>query len=80
MDYGRNEAVVAGEQYYQPPFTFHDTQPGQTPLVTIMQKGEIYSEHNPRVLVPVGEQPDNEFRRDKYSQDLLWEIINDSIR
>lgn len=79
-DVTHHEALVEGEIYYQPPFTFHDTQPGRTPLVTIMQKSMIHDEHNPRVLVPVGEDVDNEFKRDKYSDELLWMIIDESIK
>lgn len=78
-DIAHNDALVENEMYHQPPFTFHDTQPGRTPLVTIMQKGEVFAEYNPRVLVPIGETPDNDFRRDQYSEDLLWEIIEDAL-
>lgn len=73
------EARGEGEFYVQPAFTFHDTQPGRTPLVTIMTKSRIYDGFEPRVLVPIDQQPDNDFRRNQYSETLLWEIIEDAI-
>jgi hypothetical protein len=33
----------------------------------------------PRVLVPVGQEPDNEFRRDMFDDRLLWTIIFDTL-
>lgn len=78
-DHNRSILVTDGEYYYQPAFTFHDTQPGKTPLVTIMTKSYVYERFSPRVLVPIDESPDNDFRRDQYKTDELWDIIEDAI-
>lgn len=75
----RSEAVVAGEFYTQPAFTFHATVPGIRPLITFMTKNKVYKDFEPRVIVPVDEPPDNDFKRSSASEELLWEIIEDAF-
>lgn len=66
--------VEKGETYQQPPFTFHDSVPATSVVMTIMEK--IYrSSGEPRVIVPLGEEPDNSFSRLDADEDFLWDII-----
>lgn len=70
--------VRAGADYWQPAFSFHDTQACERPLVTVMDKRRVF-EGDARVLVPVGQQPDNSFDRLLESEDDLWSILLESV-
>lgn len=74
------QTVGAGESYQQAAFTFHETQPAHTPVVTIMTKTKSYDNFDARVLVPLNSPPDNDFRREQYDESFLWEIIEESTR
>lgn len=53
---------------------FHDTVPtGLT--ATIMRKTKVEKLWIPRVAVPVGEEPDNNFDRELIDKDILWDSI-----
>lgn len=50
------------------------------PAITIMQKvGKPRTDIKPHVLVPLGKEPNNEFRRNGFDEKLLWNIIYDTI-
>jgi hypothetical protein len=59
------DSVLPGETYTLPAYKFHDSVPvGFT--ATIMTKKVVYSTEKPcTIAVPLGVQPDNEFKRDK---------------
>lgn len=65
----------AGSLYTFPAWRLHQTDHrGLT--VTVMDKVNAPRDYGrPRVLVPVGEAPDNEFHRDGFDQDYLWSFI-----
>jgi hypothetical protein len=69
--------VSAGQSYRFPAFEFHDSKHrGLT--VTVMEK---VREHGgrPRVLVPRGMLPDNDFHREAFDPEPLWELIEAAV-
>lgn len=67
-----------GDSYTQRMYTFHDTDwVGLT--ATLMSKGDEDLTHTPRVLVPVGQTPDNDFVRADCDEDLLWDYIERAL-
>lgn len=70
--------VYAGQDYTQPAFTFHESRPETDVVVTLMTKAQTYK-GNPRVLVPIGAEPDNSFQREDVDAEFLWRIIEESV-
>lgn len=71
--------VKAGESYTQPAFTFHDSVPASDLVVTLMEKQEIH-EGEATILIPVGQEPDNEYDRTLgLSDEQLWQAIDASL-
>ena len=69
--------VYMGESYTFPAFEFHDSRhEGRT--VTIMTKLGV-KVGTPKVLVPVGAEPDNSFSREKQDIPALWALIEDTF-
>lgn len=67
------EVVLPGQSYRVPAKMFHNSiAEGLTATLMTKLEGESY---NPRVLVPVGVHPDNEFRREQTNPKILWEQI-----
>jgi hypothetical protein len=67
-----------GSSYSLPKEHLHDSIPhGLT--VTIMTMTDVASEYGPVVAVPVGIEPDNEFRRDGYNPRILWTYIEKAL-
>jgi hypothetical protein len=65
--------ILPGQSYRVPAKTFHNSiAEGLTATLMSKLDGEPY---NPRVLVPVGVHPDNEFRREQTKPEILWEQI-----
>lgn len=75
----RTVYIGAGESYTQSAFTFHESVPKTDIVVTVMTKARVFESHQPRVLVPIGEKPDNSFRREEASEQFLWNIIEESV-
>jgi hypothetical protein len=71
--------IDEGSEYTQEAFTFHQTIARMTPLVTVMTKTRIFDNFDARVLVPIGQPPDNDFKRSQYDDDVLWEIVEDAV-
>lgn len=70
--------VSSIESYSHPALTFHETF-SDRPSATIMQKGNKFPGAKARVLVPIGFEPDNEFNRNDWPADRLWEIIHEVL-
>ena len=70
--------VREGDVYTQPAFTFHESVPGTNIVVTQMTKQRVH-EGEPRVLVPIGQEPHNSFRRDSADEAFLWKIIEENV-
>jgi hypothetical protein len=58
-----------GESYEFPAFTFHLTR-DPVPAVSMISKLQNYP-GKPRVLVPAGEKPDNDFTRDSFPNEFI---------
>ncbi len=76
--------VTHGSGYHVYAFKFHETV-AMEPSITIIEKdgGTLVQDpggYRPKVCVPVGVEPDNEFSRDNHDQILLWMIIDDTLR
>lgn len=76
------ELLEKGDRYEMSPFEFHEAHAiGHT--ASVMYKGIQISGYNPRVLVPVGVEPDNGFQREEMtiSQRMRYvEIIRETIK
>lgn len=73
-----SRTVLIGEAYYMEPRAFHETI-SDRPSATIMTKGYEVP-HVARILVPMGQEPDNDFNRDAFPVARLWEIIEEVLR
>lgn len=76
-------AITAGNWYSFGAFEFHETL-CNIPTITVIKKDgptlQQGATRSPRIAVPVGVEPDNEFRRDDVSEDLLWSLIYRTIQ
>ncbi len=78
------QVILPGKDYHVFAFRYHESVPTE-PTVTIIEKdGDTLVQdpggYRPKVCVPVGVEPDNEFNRDGHDQILLWMIIDDTLR
>jgi hypothetical protein len=81
IDLGEDYRFLArpGSMYTFPPGVFHDSK-GHGTTATIMEKTGYLADYSPRVLLPIGAQPDNEFDRDKVADpEQLWTIIDRAL-
>lgn len=69
--------VRCGEKYEMPARAFHESF-SDRPSATVMRKTFVFN-YAPRVLVPDGAEPDNEFNRYDYPEDYLWGIVQDVL-
>jgi hypothetical protein len=76
----KRHVLPTGSVYEFPAWELHQTEHyGLT--TTIMDKIDAPKEYGrPRVLVPVGKQPDNEFKRDGHDPEFMWKLIDDALR
>lgn len=72
------KAFSEGDEYTQRRYSFHDTDwMGLT--ATLMSKVGEDLDHEPRVLVPLGQEPDNSFVRAECDEGLLWDYIERAL-
>lgn len=67
--------------YYMRAGDFHESI-ASWPAASLMRRldpSPTFGLTKPRVLVPLGKEPDNEFRRDGFFEPLLWAIIFDTL-
>lgn len=65
---------------YQMTFdVFHDSIPVAPGTMTVMSKYNLQPTYAPFVAVPVGVQPDNDFRRETVDEETLWEQIKQAV-
>jgi hypothetical protein len=76
----RRQRLPVGSTYTFPPFELHDT--GFYGLTaTIMGKVAAPDGYGrPRVLVPVGDKPDNNFDREGFDPEDLWPFVDKALR
>lgn len=71
-------SVRQGQSYFQPAFTFHDSDP-QGCTVTVMEKTEVH-QGDAYVLVPEDIEPDNSYDRASAAPaDYLWSAVEAAI-
>lgn len=72
-DYGSRTYEV-GQRYILGRDILHDSIPNglTATLMTLERASKVYA---PQVAVPVGVEPRNDYRRDVFDEDMLWEII-----
>lgn len=67
--------LKAGSIYTFPAYELHQTD-HRGITATIMEKIKAPLEYGrPRVLVPIGQEPDNEFHRDGFNEEYLWDFV-----
>lgn len=74
----RMDDIEPGEIYRLRFAELHDSA-AHGITVTIMEKVKQYK-YSPRVAVPVGVLPDNDFRRDTVGAEQLWSIIDGAVK
>lgn len=75
------KAVQPGEDYYFAPFLFHETLSNEPTMTIIKKNAETFGQGStqaPRIAVPVGVEPDNDFQRDDVDTDILWDLIKEA--
>lgn len=75
---GHRLEVPAGFGYHFDRYLFHDTLPTGR-VATVMTVIDRDPEHDPRVLVPVREEPDNDFDREAVDKAVLWDVIQRAL-
>lgn len=74
---------MGGNKYTMPSYWFHESIAPDGPTATIITKYGLTQAQgggSPRVLVPVGVEPDNEFNRHhEADEDNLWRIIEQTL-
>ena len=63
-----------GDRYSMKRGVLHNSVPNGL-VATIMEKIKPDKEYSPRIAVPEGVQPDNDFRRESVDEEMLWEFI-----
>lgn len=69
------EAVSMRSEYTLGPRVFHETLAPE-PTITLMRK-TLSAQGEPRVLIPAGAEPDNDFDRYDHDPEHLWRIIEE---
>ncbi len=73
--------IQPGESYFFPAFRFHETLTN-IPTLTIIKKGgpTTYqgAKGKPKIAVPLGVEPDNEYRRVEVDEEILWQLISEA--
>jgi hypothetical protein len=70
--------TIAGKSYHMNPFVFHETKTKGL-AVTVIKVGEFDKTKSARVLCPIDKKPDNFFKRDTVSQEVLWGYIERAL-
>ncbi len=70
--------LAAGSFYTFPKYKFHESGADQL-TATMMSKLHVDPTHNPRVLVPLGEKPDNDFNRYGFQESELWDMVENAV-
>ena len=69
--------ISVGQGYSMDYRSFHETMASELSM-TLMTKTEVYKIYAPRVLVPVGSEPDNDFLRYEFSHTYLLDIVEEA--
>lgn len=73
------KVISAGDTYKMEHRAFHQSVPKSERAVTVMFKTQVLPELGPsRVLVPEGQEPDNDFSRE-HDRDFLWRLVREAL-
>lgn len=76
----RRDVLRPGSKYSVSAGVLHESQPNHhTGIVATIMERFNTKEYNPRVAVPSGVNPDNDFRRETIDESILWEFIRRAI-
>lgn len=79
LDVEQRLVLGARSLYTFPAWRLHQTD-HEDWTATVMEKVNAPSDYGrPRVLVPVGSEPDNDFKRDGFDPNLLWPFIDGAL-
>ncbi|HEY9713851.1 MAG TPA: hypothetical protein V6C72_10300 [Chroococcales cyanobacterium] len=73
-DHGPEQELKPGDHYFFEAFCFHLTRDA-VPAVSIIRKRQEFEGRRPRVLVPAGQKPDNDFTRDSFDPEFIEQFI-----
>jgi len=78
------EVMFPGDLYFMPKWEFHEILTNEPTMTVIRKKGAVLTlgpnSGGASVMVPVGEEPDNDFRRGDVDTDALWDLILETAR
>ena len=68
-----------GEAYSFSAGLFHETKVWEL-AVTLMEKTEVF-DRKPRVMCPVGQEPDNDFNRYAHRHNsVIWDVFEEAVQ
>jgi hypothetical protein len=73
------QLIRQSESYQFPPTAFHESAPLEW-AATYMVKTLALPDYTPRVLVPLGEPPDNDYARNMVDSVAIWNIVRRTLR
>jgi hypothetical protein len=68
---------VVTESYTMTPFAIHESVPMGVAVTVIVKDGKTLAQGgcSPRVFVPIGVNPDNDFNRYAFEDKVIWDLI-----
>lgn len=74
------EVVQPGQSYSFEPFRFHESLSNEPTLTIIKKQDKPWPLEGitPRIVVPIGVEPDNTFVRADVDQEVLWKLISEA--
>lgn len=79
-----DSSILYGKVYDIAPGVFHETFAPFPAATIIFKDGRTQAQGNdsdqPRVLVPVDDEPDNDFDRYGFDEDMLWDITFEVLK
>lgn len=76
---GQRNEISAGNEYFIFAYEFHHTQPGGNGKVATIMKKLGEGKRGSHSLCPVGVEPDTDFDRFQWSEQRLWEVVQDVL-
>ncbi len=78
--YAMVDVIQPGMSYFFAPFKFHESLTNEPTLTIITKKPKPWGLDGatPRILVPIGVEPDNTFIRADVNRETLWKLIGEA--
>lgn len=74
-----SQVIPQGYAYQFSPLDYHESAPLEH-TATLMTKTISINEFNPTILCRKDQEPDNNFQRYEQPQDLIWEIVEETLK